>query len=52
MDTSAGRHITVSTTTTFPLAPTWKTALRHIPFAFRVLAFIFLVIALAGRSEK
>src|SRR4030095_3203229 len=44
--------VTVSTITTFPTAPTWKTALRHIPFAFRVLAFILLVVALARPQKR
>jgi len=44
--------VTVSTTATLPTAPTWKTALRHIPFAFRLLAFIFLVIALARPQKR
>ena len=37
----------VSTTTTFPGVPTWKTAMRHLPFIFRMIAFVFLVVALA-----
>jgi len=44
--------ITVSTIATFPTSPTWKTALRHIPFAFRLLAFIFLVVALARPQRR
>jgi Ca-activated chloride channel homolog len=44
--------VTVSTTANLPTAPTWKTALRHIPFVFRVLAFIFLVIALARPQKR
>ena len=39
--------LVVSTTSTFPGVPTWKTALRHLPFIFRMIAFVFLVIALA-----
>ena len=37
----------VSTTSTFPGVPTWKTALRHLPFILRTIAFVFLVVALA-----
>src|SRR5215471_2865516 len=44
--------ITVSTTGTFPSVPTWKTALRHIPFVFRILAFIMLVVALARPQKR
>src|SRR3982751_5613741 len=44
--------LVVSTTRTFPEVPTWKTALRHIPFIFRILAFIFLVIALARPQKR
>jgi Ca-activated chloride channel family protein len=39
--------LVVSTTSTFPGVPTWKTALRHLPFIFRMIAFVFLVVALA-----
>jgi Ca-activated chloride channel family protein len=44
--------IIVSSTSTFPTVPTWKTALRHLPFAFRILAFISLVIALARPQKR
>jgi Ca-activated chloride channel family protein len=44
--------ITVSTINTFPTSPTWKTAFRHVPFAFRMLAFIFLVFALARPQKR
>lgn len=44
--------ITVSTTATFPTSPTWRTAFRHIPFAFRLLAFILLVVALARPQKR
>jgi len=44
--------LTVSTIRTFPTVPTWKTALRHIPFACRILAFILLVIALARPQKR
>ena len=44
--------MTVSTTATFPTVPTWKTALRHIPFVFRLLAFILLVVALARPQKR
>jgi len=37
----------VSTTATFPGVPTWKTAMRHVPFILRMIAFAFLVVALA-----
>ena len=44
--------LTVSTLGTFPTVPTWKTALRHIPFVLRVLAFILLVVALARPQKR
>ena len=44
--------LTVSTIGTFPTVPTWKTALRHIPFALRILAFILLVVALARPQKR
>src|ERR1700754_4395550 len=44
--------LTVSTIGTFPTVPTWKTALRHIPFAFRILAFMLLVVALARPQKR
>jgi Ca-activated chloride channel family protein len=44
--------LTVSTIGTFPTVATWKTALRHIPFAFRILAFILLVVALARPQKR
>jgi len=44
--------LTVSTIRTFPTVPTWKTALRHIPFACRILAFILLVVALARPQKR
>ena len=44
--------ITVTTTSTFPNTPSWRTALRHIPFVCRMLAFELLVLALARPQKK
>ncbi len=44
--------LTVSTLRTFPTVATWKTALRHIPFACRILAFMLLVVALARPQKR
>ncbi|HKP31258.1 MAG TPA: VWA domain-containing protein, partial [Chitinophagaceae bacterium] len=44
--------ITVTTTSTFPTTPSWRTALRHVPFICRMLAFALLVVALARPQKK
>lgn len=41
----------VSTTSTFSQLSSWKTGLRHLPFALRMLALICLIVALA-RPQK
>ncbi len=44
--------ITVSTLSTFPSTSSWRTVLRHLPFILRMLAYIFLVLALARPQKR
>jgi len=44
-DNQAG--IKVSSSKTFAVLSSWKNLLRHIPFVLRLIAFVFLIIALA-----
>ena len=44
--------IMVSTTATFSALSSWKTTLRHVPFALRMLALICLIVALARPQKR
>lgn len=44
--------VMVSTTRTFSSIASWKVALRHLPFALRMLALICLIVALARPQKK
>ncbi|HYE56370.1 MAG TPA: VWA domain-containing protein, partial [Chitinophagaceae bacterium] len=44
--------IMVSTTSMFATFSSWKTSLRHLPFALRMLALVCLVVALARPQKR
>jgi Ca-activated chloride channel homolog len=44
--------IMVSTTATFSSLSSWKTGMRHLPFALRMLALVCLIVALARPQKR